>query len=119
MQTRIAKVVLTLQLVSCFLLMLFVVTASFQTGLVATKAERLSKALQGAQNEFSEHSVQAQVSTEIADWIQSVRGLHLALIAIFMAFAVSAAIGIAGCSSTGKSSHSVPPTATDSTAGGG
>src|SRR5712671_5145429 len=103
MQTRIAKLVLILQLVSCFLLAIFVYKASFQIGFVATKADRLSKALQGTQNEFSDHSAQAQASSEIAEWIQSVRGLHPVLLAIFMALAVSAAFGIAGCSSVGMS----------------
>jgi hypothetical protein len=106
MQTRIAKRALILQTAICFLFALLIVTTSFHTGLVATKAERLSKALQGAQNEFRERSAQMEVSVEIADWIKSVRGLHPVLMVVFLALGVIGIVGVAAFNSMGEPKHS-------------
>jgi hypothetical protein len=83
--------------------MLLMFKASFQTGLIATKAERLTTALQGAQNEFREHSAQTEASVEIADWIKSVRGLHPVLMAVFLALSITGVVGATSIGSTTES----------------
>ena len=93
---KVSKVVLTLQLVVCFLLMLLNVKVAFQTGLMATRAQRLAEALRGIQNEFATHDSQVQAASEIAQWAGGVRNMHPYLLLLFLGLALGAIICLAG-----------------------
>jgi beta-lactamase regulating signal transducer with metallopeptidase domain len=110
-------VILWVQVVVCFVALLFCFKASFQTGVMAVSSERLSQAIRGTSNEFTSHEAQVTAADQIADWIRAV--LHLQSVAyLLLLFAVVAGLlGLAGLRKT--SINSVQPTAGRSAPSGG